>query len=182
MGKTKVYADYFKNYGEGNKSGATAADGSSLAVKDAYNILGGGLQYTFDSNWKVIGEYYQNKADDVNVKYNGDDPTATIARVAYKGAVASKPHTYGLSLDWVKFEGNVFPYAFSGPMYTVDPSKIGKNFNHNDGYKAFNAEFDYTLAKNVTFNAMYQFNIKTLKDTTYDTYDHYVRAQINYLF
>lgn len=195
LGKAKVYADYFKNYGEGDNSGVTTptttyttivdpddatkyittakTTNDPVKVADAYDILGGGLVYTFDSNWKVVGEYYKNKAE--AAKWDGDDSTATIARIAYKGAVASKPHTYGLTLDWVKFEGNALPYKFAGPMFLTNPADFGVT-----GYKAYNAEFDYTLAKNVTFNAMYQFNVKGLNGE--NPYDHFTRAQINYLF
>lgn len=168
FGKAKLYADYFKNYN------ADASDG----IADIYNVLGGGLTYTFDKNVKVIGEYYRNSAD--GAKFYGDSPTAAVARVAYKGAVASQPHTYGLFFEWMRMEGNAMPYGFTGAMVNVNPSKVGLNASI-DGFKAYNAEFDYTLAKNITFNAMYQFNIKSLKDTA-DPADSYVRAQINYLF
>ncbi|WP_378950887.1 S-layer homology domain-containing protein [Pelosinus sp. sgz500959] len=173
FGKAKVAADYFKNIDVGS------SDGNGSTVKDAYNIAGGSLVYTFDKNVKVIGEYYKNTAKDAKTLYGGSAPTATVARVQYKGASAANPGSFGFFLENNKFEGNALPYAFQGPFHRMSGADVGLAA---DGLKSWVAQVDYTLAKNITFNALHQFNIKDAKtgvDGVSKTYD---RVQVNYMF
>jgi hypothetical protein len=173
-GKAKLYGDYFKNLNVG------ANDSQGHIVNDAYNITGGGMVYKFDSNVQFIGEYYKNKAHDVKMPDN-TSPTATIARVAYKGADAAKPGSWGAFIEYTKFEGNALPYQFSGPFPRFNPADFGVDPTKS-GVKMYGIEADYTLAKNITFNVIHQFNVKdtvTCKDAPYKSY---TRAQINYYF
>jgi hypothetical protein len=173
-GKAKIYGDYFKNLNAGKD------DSQGHLVKDAYNIVGGGAAYKFDSNVQFISEYYINSAQDV--KLPGDSsPTATIARVAYKGADAAKPNSWGAFVEYTKFEGNALPYQFSGPFPRFNPNDFGVDSTQS-GVKMYALEADYTLAKNITFNGIYQFNVKDTATGNDAPYNSYARAQINYYF
>lgn len=172
VGKAKLNADYFKNLNDGS------SDGNGNIVKDAYDIVGGGIAYGFNSNVKLIGEYYKNSAD--AAKLNGSSPTATIARVAYKGASAAKPQSWGAYLEYNKFEGNSLPYAFQGPFSKTNYADVG--ITNGNGLKSYVFQVDYTLAKNVVFNADYQFNIKDAITGADAPSKSFSRVQVNYLF
>ena len=183
-GKATFAADYFKNLNAGKSAGngvdlkvggAVVAAGT---VVDAYKIVGGSGTYTFDKNFKAIGEYYKNTASAAKASY-GADPKAYIARVQYKGATAANPGSYGFFFEKNVFQGDVFPYAFQGPFHRMNGRDVGTGTH---GLKSLVAQVDYTLAKNITFNAVHQFNIKdasTGADAPSKTYD---RVQVNYMF
>lgn len=167
-GKAKIYADYFKNLNSG-----------TFGVADAYDIFGGALAYKFDKNWAVTGEYYKNSADDAKLA-NGDAPKATLARLQYKGASAANPGTFGLFFEYGKMEGDALPYKFTGAFAKLNYADI--NGASDNGIKFYNVEFDYGVAKNVTFNAMYQFGIKDAVTGNDVKSKNFTRAQFNYLF
>jgi hypothetical protein len=174
-GKAKLNVDYFKNLNAGNTDGSGAA---TSIVKDAYNIFGGGLSYKFDPNWQASYEYYRNSASAVKMA-DGSSPAATIAHLQYKGANAAKPQSWGMFVESLKFQGDSLPYAFEGPFAKCNYNDVGLT---NNGMKAYLAEVDYTLAKNVTFNAIYEFNIKDAVTGNDAPYKSFSRAQINYYF
>ncbi|MBU2700798.1 hypothetical protein Ga0466249_001903 [Sporomusaceae bacterium BoRhaA] len=174
MGKAKIYGDYFKNLNAGQ------SDGNGNTVLDAYNIVGGGVTYKFDSVWKLIGEHYVNRAQAVKMS-DGSSPTATIVQLDYKGADASKPGSWGALIEYNKFEGNSLPYQFSGPYTRFNPNDFGINPS-TGGVKSYAAEIDYTLAKNITFNGIYQFDAENTTTGQAAPYPKWIRAQINYYF
>ncbi len=171
-GKVKFNADYFKNVNVG------ASDGNGHVVANAYKIAGGGVAYTFDSNVKVIGEYYKNSAAGVKLA-DGSSPTATIARVAYKGAAASKPGSWGASFEYDKMKGNALPYGLTGASTLINYTDVNAS---NNGIKSYAFLVDYTLAKNVVFNGYYQFGIKDAVTGVDAPSKTFTRAQINYMF
>jgi hypothetical protein len=173
VGKAKLFADYFKNLNVG------ASDGNSHTVLDAYKIAGGAVTYTFDSNWKAIAEYYKNGADQVAMA-DGGDPTATLARVQYKGVSSAKQGSFGAMLEYGKIEANAMPYGFTGAMIKLKGTDVG--LTANDGVKYYNLQADYAVAKNVVFTAIHQFNIKNAETGDKAPNSTYSRAQINYYF
>lgn len=169
--KVKVNVDYFKSDSESNK------------YKEVYDIFGGGIAYQIDKNWKLSGEYYVNDADyaDTLAASKGtDDNKALIARLSYKGMNAKKPGSWGAFVEYNKVEGYAFPYAMSGGYIVYDGSNVGVEDGH--GIKSWNAQVNYTLAKNVTFEGIYQFNIKDAQTGDDAPSDTFTRVQINYLF
>lgn len=167
-GKSKIYVDYFKNLNSG-----------TFGVYDAYDIFGGALTYKFDKNFTVLGEYYKNRAEDVKMT-DGSAPTATIARLQYKGASAAKPGSFGAFFEYGKMEGDALPYKFTGSMVKLNYADLtGANDN---GIKFYNVQLDYGVAQNVTFNVMRQFNIKDAVTGKAITSKNFTRAQFNYLF
>lgn len=174
IGKAKIYGDYFKNLNAG------ASDGNGNTVLDAYNILGGGATYKFDSVWKLIGERYTNSARAVKMP-DGSSPTATIVQLDYKGINASQPGSWGALVEYNKFVGNALPYQFSGPYTRFNPNDFGISPT-TGGVKSYVVEIDYTLAKNITFNGIYQFDAKNTTTGQTAPYPKWIRAQINYYF
>lgn len=163
--KVKANVDYFKNKENG-------------IYEDVYDVFGGGVTYQLDKNWKLIGEYYTNSAE--QAKYvDGDDPKAIFGRLAYKGFNAANPKSFGAHIEYAKVEGQVLPYAMSGSYTTLDGAAVGVADN---GIKSWNFQVGYTLAKNVTFEGIYQFNIKDAYTGNDAPSDTYTRAQVNFLF
>gem|GEM_PF-2605732 len=173
-GKVKIYGDYFKNLNAGQ------SDGNGNTVLDAYNIFGGGATYNVDPNWKLIGEHYTNSAEAAKMP-DGSSPVATILQLDYKGADASKPGSWGVMIESNKFEGNSLPYQFAGPYTRFNPTSFGISAT-TGGVKSYATEFDYTLAKNVTFNFIYQFDAKNTTNDQDAPDPIWTRAQINYYF
>lgn len=156
-----INADYFKNI-------------ANNGVQEWYKIFGGGVTYKLGSDWKLIGEYYQNSAQLAKDNYGSKSPKAYIARVAYKGAQAAVPGTWGVFVEKTEFQKNALPYDLTGP-YT----KVG-NFTTN-GLKSYDINVNYTLAKNITFEGVYQWDMKDIAGNDASS-KNFTRAQINYFF
>lgn len=174
-GKAKIYADYFKNLNDG------ASDGNAHVVLDAYKVAGISASYKFDNNFKMNADYYKNSAKAVKMS-DGSEPTATAIRVDYKGVSAAKPGSWGAYVEYNKFVGNALPYAFAGPTTKSNPADLGITNLTQNGLKSFVIGADYGLAKNVTFNAYYQFNAKNTETGADAPNKTFTRAQINYAF
>jgi hypothetical protein len=174
IGKAKIYGDYFRNLNVGK------SDDNGNTVVDAYKIIGGGASYKFDSLWRLVGEHYTNSAQAAKMT-DGSSPTATIVHLDYKGASASKPGSWGASAESTRFEGNSLPYQFAGPFTRCNPADFGVDPT-NDGVKMYAVQFDYALAKNITFNAIHQFDVKKTSDGQAAPYSTWDRVQINYYF
>jgi hypothetical protein len=185
LGKAKINADYFKNLNAGKNAGdavsAPYVPVTAHNIVDAYQIAGGGITYTFDSNVKLSGEYYQNSAGGAKMA-DGSSPSATIARLSYKGASAAKPKSFGMYLEYNKFEGDSLPYAFEGPFTKNYYGDVGLSTTDRHGLKSYVAQVDYTLAKNVVLNADYQFNIKDAVTGDDAPAKSFSRVQVNYFF
>ena len=163
----KINLDYLKNQEAGS-------------IGENYKIFGGGATYKFGKNWQLIGEYYKNSADGAQlVNDNGSDPKAIIGRLAYKGASPSNPGSWGAFVEYAKFEGHVLPYALSGADTILDGTSAGVA---NDGIKFWDAQFSYTLAKNVQITGIYQFNIKNALTGDDAPSDKYTRVNLDILF
>lgn len=164
--KVKMNLDYFKNK-------------TTKGYEENYDIFGGGVVYKFSPNWQLIGEYYQNSADNAKMS-DGDKPTATIAKLAYKGVNPSKPGSYGMAVEYTKYEGYSLPYGLSGSAIKVNGADVG--LTTNNGLKSWDFQVAYALAKNVTFEGFYQFNIKDAVTGNDAPNDKFTRVQINYFF
>lgn len=164
--------DYLKNLKE--------TSNSSLGIKgDEFNVIGGSAYYAF-GDWKLTGEYYKNSAGAAKTANNGSTPAAYFIRAAYKGADKAKPQSWGAYLEYSKQDYAALPYAFYGPA--------GKNGSYTtNGVKSWMLGTSYTLAKNVTFEGFYQFDLKDTdgnKITKLGSKDvkNYTRMQVNFFF
>jgi hypothetical protein len=178
--KLSLNADYFKNKAGIVTDGVIAnAATNTFNSGDVYNIFGGGLTYAVTPTVKLIGEYYTNTADRAKAENPADPnsaPKATIIRLAYKGANQNNPGSWGAFFEATRFDHQALPYGLVGP-YT----KVGDYTA--DGLKSKDININYTLAKNVTFEGVYQFDMKGSNgEKLAQSGDTFTRAQVNYFF
>lgn len=135
---------------------------TTTAAAIDYAVLGAGFTTKFAKDWAFTGEYFQNS--DV-----AGDPEAYLARISYKGAVASQPQSWGLGLEYRDFDQYATPAKFSGANFDVD------------GVKGLGLIANYTLAKNIVLEGFQSFNSKTTVDGK-DTDNERTRIQVNFFF
>ena len=153
----KANAFYIKNQDE-------AGAGSNLV-----NVFGIGTTWKFAQDWQFVGDYWKNTASDAKV--NGNSPKGQVYRIAYKGAKASTPGSWGAHVEYLKVEKNAVDGSWSAAMVPVTNVK---------GY-AF--QYSNTLSKNVVADVIYAFNLKNaLTGADYASGKKYTRLQINYMF
>jgi hypothetical protein len=158
--KFKADVNYLKNQDNG-------------VADNLVNIFGGGLTWNLDNNFTLVGDYWKNSADKAKLLNGGSTPAGYVAKLAYKGAKASAPRSFGLALEYQKMEPGVSDSNLSGAMVKVTD------------IKAMDFQVNYALAKNVVFEGFYQFNMKKANGDDYNPItggDKYTRLQINYLF
>lgn len=133
---------------------------TTTAVGAGGNVYGLGADAKFGKVW-VGGEY----AKGTNELGTGG-ANAWIAGVGYGDYNMSKAGSWDVKMQYLN-EGVQSPVIWA----IVQPTA--------NNYKSWVATVDYTLAKNVAFNAYYYFNSKTQDGTDVDDY---VRAQLVYNF
>jgi hypothetical protein len=160
--KFKADINYLKNQDNGNSP-----------ANDLLNIFGGGLTWNLDKNFALIGDYWKNSGDTAKAANNGSTPAGYVAKLAYKGAKASNPGSFGLAFEYQKMEPGVADNNLTGSSIKIE------------NVKSTDFLVNYTLAKNILFEGFYQFNMEKA-DTGADYFpnhgDNYTRLQINYLF
>lgn len=166
--KFKLNADYFANRAGVPTSG-------TVNTGDIYQIAGGGLVYQVTRNVALIGEYYVNNADGVKGTNNNTAPKAKIIRLAYKGATPANPGSWGAFVETTKFDPYALPYAMVGPYTKVGDYTTG-------GLKSNDVNVNYTLARNITLEGVYQFDMKKATTGADLTNSNFTRVQINYFF
>ena len=163
----KMDVNYLKNQdrGDGNK---------------VLNVIGAGLNARVLPNVRVIGDYWKNRADDIN---GGNDATGYVARLAWKGNDAKVPHSFGIAVEYLKMDKDAANPDMTGAFIKVQGNTANTaTTNEYTGVKAWDVQFNYTLAPNITLDALYQFNMKD-PATGNDCYsDNFTRVQVNYMF
>ena len=138
IGVVDAYAYYFKG-----ESVATAWDDDGKAEdwatdKEIYNL---GVSFDVAKDLNLAYEYmWGNKKINEEVSKDG-----WVATLAYKGADAAAPGSYGLHVTYYDQPVN----AFLAPTYDAT------QFKSNGGYKGWNVGADYALAKNITLAVNY---------------------------
>ena len=115
----------------------------------------------------MFGEYTKNM--DSKISYPAyDNAAGYVMRLGYKGANAKVPGSWGASVDYYKYEpgANIGDFSTSSVMM--------------ENIKGWDVCFNYAPAKNMTFEAFYQFNAKRVTDPTKE-YKR-TRVQLNYFF
>ncbi|MBP2651034.1 MAG: omp-alpha 4 [Firmicutes bacterium] len=145
---------------------------------DQMDVLGAGLNAQVSPNLVFVGDYWINSADGIKSSYNGNsDPKAFVARLAYKGANATIPDSWGMAVEYLKADYG----SISGDMTGAQVVTVGSTSAYQ-GVKSLDVQVSYTLAKNITLEGFYQFDMKdplTGKDLASDKY---TRMQINFIF
>ncbi|MBR1761609.1 MAG: S-layer homology domain-containing protein, partial [Schwartzia sp.] len=152
----EVFNDRAKKFTWGLGWQHVRGDGNNnlQAIGSNINIFNLGLGWKFDKNVQVRGAY----AFATGIKNNNDGgrfdskgyKNAASLEVLYKGAVASKPNSWGFNIA----------YRHLGDVATIYP--YAKEFGpQNGGEKGFEIGVSYTFLKNIVGNAKY-FNGKEL--------------------
>ena len=133
IGVVGAYANYFK------AENVVAAYASDNGTKEVYNI-GANMDVAKDLN--LAYEYmWGDEQYDKNVSKDG-----WVATLAYKGADAATPGTWGLSATYFDQPVN----AFLNP--TTDAETFKKT---GSGYKGFGVVANYAIAKNIVAELSY---------------------------
>ena len=128
MGAVDAYAAYFET-----DSSVTAPYGGDNMDKEIWNV---GLSYNFAPDFVLAAEYMRGNED-----YYDTDKDGWYADLAWKGASADEPGSYGLHVGYFDQSAN----AYLSP--TTDGFVGSEVFNH--GYKGMVYGASYALAKNI---------------------------------
>ena len=128
MGAVDAYAAYFET-----DSSVTAPYGGDNMDKEIWNV---GLSYNFAPDFVLAAEYMRGNED-----YYDTDKDGWYADLAWKGASADEPGSYGLHVGYFDQSAN----AYLSP--TTDGFVDSKVFNH--GYKGMVYGASYAFAKNI---------------------------------
>ena len=128
MGAVDAYAAYFET-----DSSVTAPYGGDNMDKEIWNV---GLSYNFAPDFVLAAEYMRGNED-----YYNTDKDGWYADLAWKGASADEPGSYGLHVGYFDQSAN----AYLSP--TTDGFVNSEVFNH--GYKGMVYGASYAFAKNI---------------------------------
>ena len=162
IGAFNVYATYYNIDAENDTitgEGSTAkpyAAGAYPALDQEIYVLGADTKIAKDLTLKA--EWLHGKADSKLV--DGDKDGYTVG-LAYKGAKAATPGTWGL---WASYfdqpQATFVKHTLTGyvdlPAWAEVTSKEDKTLkNISDGFKGFEVGANYTLAKNIVAGVRY---------------------------
>ncbi|MBR1761595.1 MAG: hypothetical protein IJ741_10535, partial [Schwartzia sp.] len=140
--------------GNANDTLSQTVNGVVRRIGDNVNIFNLGLGWKFDKNVQIRGAWafatgIKDRNDGGSFDSKGYKNAASL-EVLYKGAVASKPNSWGFNIA----------YRHLGDVATIYP--YAKEFGpQNGGEKGFEIGVSYTFLKNIVGNAKY-FNGKEL--------------------
>lgn len=155
----KMSAFYLKNQDQGD------------AAAKLVNIVGAGVTWNMNKDWMLVTDYWRNSAE--AAKTDGKSPKAFVAKLQYGVAKATVPGTWQFHLGYMKSEAKAQDGAWTGAMLNVN------------NIKAWDVQYTTVMAKNLTFDAIYQFNAKKASDgSDYFTGGgkSYTRLQFNFNF
>ena len=137
MGAVDVYAAYFK------------ADSSNNTLVDGKEIWNVGVNYNFAPDFVLSGEYMRGNED-----YYDTDKDGWAVDLAWKGASADEPGSYGLHVGYFDQSANAY--------LTPTTDGFDSVLHNNGGYKGMVYGASYTFAKNIVgvFN-YYDFESQT---------------------
>ena len=130
IGVVNSYFNYF--------NASTVTKPTTMDSKEIYNA---GVSLDVAKDLNLAYEYmWGNKEQVKEVSKDG-----WVATLAYKGADAATPGTYGLHVTYYDQPANAF----------LQPTYDATAFRDNGGYKGWNVGADYALAKNITMSVNY---------------------------
>ena len=127
MGAVDAYAAYFET------DSSKVVDGDNMD-KEIWNV---GVSYNFAPDFVLAAEYMRG-----NEEYYATDKDGWWADLAWKGASADEPGSYGLHVGYFDQSAN----AYLSP--TTD-GFVGEFDGSAGGYKGWNVGASYTFAKNI---------------------------------
>ena len=137
IGALDTYVGYFKasNTGVASYNDAGLRSFNVIGDKEIWNI---GAAYSF-GDFTLSGEYM---VGDKDYKYANDKKASKdgwAADLAWKGAEASKPGSYGLHVGYFEQSANAF----------IAPTTDANTFADQGGYKGWAVGGSYAFAKNI---------------------------------
>ena len=125
-----------------------AVDGVANGKDKVFDV---GVDFKLGKDFKLGATYLHAKLDD---KVEGASNNGVIVAASYKGAVASKPGTWGLAAKYYHTPAGFFvaPGWEDGHSATVNAAR--------EGAKGFYAKANYTVAKNIVADVEY-WDLKT---------------------
>ena len=134
LGEVDVYVNYFKANDTGFWND-TADHFTVVGDKEIWNV---GASYNFAPDFTLAAEYMWGDEDH---EYNGEKPgkDGWYADLAWKGASADEPGSYGLHVSYFDQSANAY----------INPTTDATTFGKFGGYKGWAVGASYAFAKNI---------------------------------
>ena len=141
LGEVDVYVNYFKANDTGFWNDTPVAnrvyakDFTVVGDKEIWNV---GASYNFAPDFTLAAEYMWGDEDH---KYAGEKPgkDGWYADLAWKGASADEPGSYGLHVSYFDQSANAY----------INPTTDATTFGEFGGYKGWAVGASYAFAKNI---------------------------------
>lgn len=143
-------------------SKATTVSGAYLKETNGgvnnFDVYVLGFNSKFSPKWSMAADYVRN------TDFAADDRDGMVARVFYKGANKSVPHSWGVIAEYDKWETGSFPtwsdYANASllPIHSNDINGVMKG--QDTGNEFIGLTVQYTPAKNIVMSAFQQLDNK----------------------
>ena len=134
LGAVNAYAAYFET-----DSSAHSTYSTDNLDKEIWNV---GFNYNFAPDFVLAAEYMRGNED-----YYDTDKDGWYADLAWKGASADEPGSYGLHVGYFDQSANAFIAPTTDGFYMGDVAKGTDVFNQ--GYKGWNVGASWGVAKNI---------------------------------
>ena len=138
MGAVDAYAAYFE-------TDSSKVVGGDNMDKEIWNV---GFNYNFAPDFTLAAEYMRGNED-----YYNTDKDGWWADLAWKGASADEPGSYGLHVGYFDQSANAYLTPTTDGFYARELDKNDKLVPGTDifdeGYKGWNVGVSYAFAKNI---------------------------------
>ncbi len=138
LGAVNAYAAYFE-------TDSSKVVGGENMDKEIWNV---GFNYNFAPDFTLAAEYMRG-----NEEYYDTDKDGWWADLAWKGASADEPGSYGLHVGYFDQSANAYltptTDGFFTGKYNDDGDLLTGTDVLNEGYKGWNVGASYALAKNI---------------------------------
>ena len=138
MGAVNAYAAYFETDSSSHAKVGNWTNSDNLD-KEIWNV---GVSYNFAPDFVLAAEYMRGNED-----YYDTDKDGWWADLAWKGASADEPGSYGLHVGYFDQSANAYLSPTTDGFYVGDAAKGTDVFNQ--GYKGWNVGASYAVAKNI---------------------------------
>ena len=144
MGAVNAYAAYFETDSSSHAKVGNWTNSDNLD-KEIWNV---GVSYNFAPDFVLAAEYMRGNED-----YYDTDKDGWWADLAWKGASADEPGSYGLHVGYFDQSANAYlsptTDGFFTGMYDKNEDLIFGTDVFNQGYKGWNVGASLALAKNI---------------------------------
>ncbi|HJA45568.1 MAG TPA: porin, partial [Candidatus Phascolarctobacterium stercoravium] len=144
MGAVNAYAAYFETDSSSHAKVGNWTNSDNLD-KEIWNV---GVSYNFAPDFVLAAEYMRGNED-----YYDTDKDGWWADLAWKGASADEPGSYGLHVGYFDQSANAYlsptTDGFFTGMYDEKDNLIFGTDVFNQGYKGWNVGASLALAKNI---------------------------------